>query len=136
MFNFVSFVDGSSSRNENPHGAEGKSMKGALVSGLILAFIVTPLYGEPKTQCHIREISQHDTLVTFSWELSVYSERRHKACVVMISFRDGEGEELFAITETLDFKQGTNAFEGLEVCQREDWEQVKKYVTEVNCMFE
>jgi hypothetical protein len=111
-------------------------MKRFLVGGLILVFIAAPLYGEPKAQCQIREISQHETLVTFSWELSAYSERKHKACIVSISFRDGEGRELFCVTQTLDFKQGNNAFEGLEVCQRRDWERVKKYVTEINCMFE
>lgn len=111
-------------------------MRGAILGGLIFVFIATPLYGGPKAQCHIRVISQRDYLVSFSWELSVYSERQHKACVVLISFRDGNGKELFAVTETLDFKQGTNAFQGIEVCQREDWERVSKYVTEVNCMFE
>ena len=111
-------------------------MRGALIGGLILVFIAAPLYGGPKAQCHIRVISQHESLVSFSWELTAYSERRHRACVVLISFRDGDGKELFAVTETLDFKQGTNTFEGVDVCQREDWEGVRKYVTEINCMFE
>lgn len=104
---------------------------------VILAFLFTaiPLHAEPKVQCEVKKIRQHNLLVTFSWNVTVQSDKTHDACDLTISFRDAKNREVYLVSETLRLKSGKNTFEGHEICEVSIWESVVKYLATLDCVF-
>jgi len=74
-------------------------------------------------------------LVTFSWHVNIQSDKAWDGCDLKISFRDGKGEEVHVLKETITLKVGRNTFSGTEICPVEAWKRVVKYVTTLDCVF-
>lgn len=107
-------------------------------TALCILFVLSmaiSVHAEPKVSCEVKKVRQHDLLVTFLWNVSVVSEKKHDACDLSISFQDGQGQEIFVVKETLEVKAGSNAFEGHEICDIETWQRIKKYVAKLDCVF-
>ena len=102
---------------------------------LLVLSSVIPVRAEPKVSCEVKKVRQHDLLVTFLWNVSVVSEKKHDACDLSISFHDGQGLEIFTLKETLALKAGSNAFEGHEICDIETWQRIRKYIAKLDCVF-
>ncbi len=111
-------------------------MKKILIMTVLLAiFAAVPAGGEPTLRYNIKKIKQHDRLVTFSWQVTVICDKDHDACDLRISFKDDHGREIYQVRETLKIKTGSNAFEGLEICNSEVWEHLYKSVATLDCIF-
>jgi hypothetical protein len=106
------------------------------LAGIALFWSASPLHAKPKVECEIKKIAEHSLLVTFSWQVSVNSDKAWDGCDLKISFRDGKGQEIYTVKETIALKVGQNAFSGTEVCQADIWKRVAKYVTTLDCVFQ
>ena len=102
---------------------------------LLLFAWITPSEAGPTVTCTIKEIARHEMLVTFSWDVSVVSEKKWDACDLHISFRDIKGHEIYAVSERLEISKGKNAFSGHDICDKNLWKRVSKYVTTLDCVF-
>lgn len=103
---------------------------------VLLSFLaIAPLHAKPKITYEIKEVSKHETLVTFSWHVTIQSDKAWDGCDLKISFRDSKGEEVYAVNETIALKIGRNDFSGTEICPTELWEGVVKSVTTLDCVF-
>jgi hypothetical protein len=106
------------------------------LAGLAFLWTAFPLYAKPKVECEIKKVAEHSLLVTFSWQVSVNSDKAWDGCDLKISFRDSKGQEIFTVKDTIALKVGQNAFSGTEVCQADIWKRVAKYVTTLDCVFQ
>ena len=104
---------------------------------LILLIILTPVAVSAKitAKCTIEKITQHKLLVTFSWEVTVYSDKNWDACDLTISFHDIRGHEIHSISERIELKTGKNIFEGHEIVHTDVWERIRKHVATIDCVF-
>jgi len=102
---------------------------------LLVIFAAFPAGGKPTVRYDIKKIKQHDMLVTFSWHVTVISDKDHDACDLRISFKDDHGREIYLVSETLKIKTGSNAFEGHEICSSDVWEHIYKSVAILDCIF-
>lgn len=115
---------------------EWEKMKKTLIMiALFVIFAALPAGAEPTLRYNVKKIKQHDMLVTFSWQVTVISDKVHDACDLKISFRDDHGREVYLVRETLKIKAGSNAFEGHEICSSEVWEHIYKSVAILDCVF-
>jgi hypothetical protein len=105
------------------------------VAVLVVGFAISPLHAKPKVTYEIKEVSRHEMLVTFSWHVNIQSDKAWEGCDLKISFRDGKGEEVYAVKETIALKIGLNSFSGTEICATDTWNRVVKYVTTLDCVF-
>ena len=107
-----------------------------MVSCLLLLLLVIPdVQAKPKVKCDVSKVAEHKLLVTFSWTVTVYSDKAWDACNLTISFRDKKAHELYKVKETHKLKIGTNTFSGNEICPKEKWESIDKYITTMDCVF-
>lgn len=108
-----------------------------LLPATVLVFfcVISPIQAKPKVTCEIEEVSKHDMLVTFSWKVGIQSDKTWEGCDLKISFRDGRGDEIYVVKETIALKIGQNAFSGAEICASATWKRVAKYVTTLDCVF-
>jgi hypothetical protein len=104
--------------------------------GIACLWTVSPVHAKPKVECEIKKIAEHSLLVTFSWQVSVNSDKAWDACDLKISFRDSKGLEIYTLKETIALKVGQNAFSGTEICHADIWKRVVKYVTTLDCVFQ
>lgn len=107
-----------------------------LLVGIACLSTVSPLHAKPRVECEIKKIAEHSLLVTFSWQVSVNSDKAWDGCDLKISFRDSRGAEIYAVKETIALKVGRNAFSGTEICRADIWKRVVKYVTTLDCVFQ
>jgi len=117
--------------------APPRRLRRVLFSVLVLGvwFAVSPLHAKPKITYEIQEVARHEMLVTFSWHVNIQSDKTWEGCDLKISFRDGKGQEVYAVKETIALKIGMNSFSGTEICATETWKRVVKYVTTLDCVF-
>jgi len=107
-----------------------------LVMTALACFLAeAPLYAKPKIAYEIREVARHQMLVTFSWDVTIDSDKSWDGCDLKISFHDGKGNEMYAVKEAISLKVGRNAFNGTEICSVDIWKRVAKYVTTLDCVF-
>jgi hypothetical protein len=106
-----------------------------LPAALACFWMGTPLQAKPKITYEIREVARHKMLVTFSWNVTIESDKSWDGCDLRISFHDGKGNEMYAIKEAIALKVGRNSFNGAEICSVEVWKRVAKYVTTLDCVF-
>ena len=94
-----------------------------------------PLHAKPKIAPEIREVARHQMLVTFTWDVTIDSDKAWDGCDLKITFHDGKGKEIYAVKETIALKLGRNSFSGTEICSIDTWNRVAKYVTTLDCVF-
>lgn len=110
------------------------------VAGGLVLFVSTlspafPADAGPKVTCEVRVVARHTSLVTFTWDLRVESERAWDACDVIISFVDDKGREVHSLRETVRIKTGRSTFSGHDVCDSGVWDRIARYVTTFDCLF-
>ena len=111
-------------------------MKKAILFGLLFAMAsAASAMAEPAVQYDVKKIRQHDLVVTFSWKVTVVSDKTHDACDLKISFKDERGQEIYLVRETLRLIPGPNIFEGHEICRSELWERITRSVATLDCVF-
>ena len=111
-------------------------MKKIFIFCFLLFFLMVPaLVAGPIVDCDVKKISQHELLVTFSWEVTVQSDKDWDVCDLTISFHDGEGHEIYAVFDRLEIKIGSNYFSGHEICSTKTWNRIEKYLTTLDCVF-
>jgi hypothetical protein len=108
--------------------------------GLVLAlsalFLVSSLaHAKPTVKCEVLKVSEHKLLVTFEWRVSILSDKAWDGCDLRISFQDNKGQEIYFVKEILKLKTGHNEFSGTDICNRDVWKRVVKYVTILDCQF-
>lgn len=94
-----------------------------------------PLHAKPKITPEIREVARHQMLVTFSWDVTIQSDKAWDGCDLKIVFHDAKGNELYAVKETIALKIGSNSFSGTEICSVSIWERRARTVTTLDCVF-
>jgi hypothetical protein len=109
-------------------------------SGLLLAlcalfFIATLTEAKPTVKCDVSKVSEHQMLVTFEWRVSIFSDKAWDGCDLRISFQDNKGQEVYFVKEILKLKVGQNEFSGSDICNRDAWKRVAKYLTTLDCQF-
>ena len=111
-------------------------MRKTFIFCFILIFLMaSAANAKPTVKCNINKIAQHKLLVTFTWEITVYSDKNWQVCELVISFRDGKGDEIYTVQDRLKLKIGPNSFMGHEICDTKIWGRIKKYVTTLDCVF-
>lgn len=109
------------------------------------AFMLFPLFlwvlvsggaeAKPTVKCEVIKVSEHQLLVTFEWRVSIFSDKAWDGCDLRISFQDAKGQEIYFVKEVLKLKVGPNGFSGTDICDRDVWKKVVKYVTTLDCQF-
>jgi len=117
--------------NPSPHGTALLLVFLLVIAGLPAA----SLEAKPKVTCEVKVVANHPSLVTFTWDVRVESDRSWDACDLVISFEDEKGREVHFVRETLAIGQGGSQFSGHDVCDAEVWKRIKKYVTIFDCVF-
>lgn len=106
---------------------------------LILLFLGILVSGgaeaKPTVKCEVIKVSEHPLLITFEWRVSIFSDRAREGCDLRISFQDAKGQEIYFVKEVLKLQVGPNGFSGTEICDRDVWKKVVKYVTTLDCQF-
>ncbi len=110
-------------------------LKAILFGLLFIVASAASVKAEPSVQYDVKKIRQHDLLVTFSWKVTVVSDKTHDACGLKISFKDSRGREIYLVRETLRLKSGPNTFEDHEICRSEIWERITRSVATLDCVF-
>ncbi|MBW1669251.1 MAG: hypothetical protein JRI79_09945 [Deltaproteobacteria bacterium] len=111
-------------------------MKKLWLCFLLLLFLASPLaLAKQKVKCRVEKIAEHELLVTFSWHVTVLSDNQRDACDLKISFQDDRGHELYSVYEILKLKTGRNTFNGYEICSKQTWRRITKYITTLDCVF-
>ena len=105
------------------------------LAALACFWVSAPLNAKPKITPEINEIARHQTLVTFSWDVTIHSDKIWEGCDLKITFHDAKGKEVYAIKETVALKVGRSSFSGIEICSIDIWKRVAKYVTTLDCVF-
>jgi len=90
---------------------------------------------KPTVKCEVMKVSEHQLLVTFEWRVSIFSDKAWDGCDLRISFQDPGGQEIYYVKEILKLKVGPNEFSGTDICERDVWKKVVKYVTTLDCQF-
>ena len=90
---------------------------------------------KPIVKCDVKEVSKHPLLVTLEWRVSIFSDKAWDGCDLRISFQDNKGQEIYFVKEILKLKAGQNEFSGTDICNRDVWKRVLKYVTTLDCQF-
>jgi hypothetical protein len=108
--------------------------------GLFLALSALFLFSsvaeaKPIVKCSVKEVSKHQLLVTLEWHVSIFSDKTWDGCDLRISFQDNKGQEIYFVKEILKLKAGNNEFSGTDICSRDVWKRVLKYVTTLDCQF-
>jgi hypothetical protein len=102
---------------------------------LVLFPGIASLQAKPRITYEIKEVAKHALLVTFSWHVTIQSDKAWDGCDLKISFRDSKGEEVYTVKDTIALKIGRNDFSGTEICPTDVWECVVKSVTTLDCVF-
>ncbi|MGD2127543.1 MAG: hypothetical protein PVG99_15805 [Desulfobacteraceae bacterium] len=111
-------------------------MKKRWVLVFLVFFLLSPAaYAKPTVTCDVQRVGQHELLVTFSWHVTISTDKAWDACDLKISFQDQKGHEVYAVYDLLKLNVGTNTFSGYEICDKEIWKRIKKYVTTLDCIF-
>ena len=111
-------------------------MKKIWIAAFVLVFALgSPLWAKPQVTCTVKKVSQHEKLVTFIWELTVTSDKKWDACDLNISFLDAKGQELYRISERMKILEGEHFFSGHDICDRNLWNRIRKYLTTFDCVF-
>jgi hypothetical protein len=105
------------------------------LAALACFWVEAPIHAKPKITPEIKEVARHKMLVTFSWEVTVQSDKASDGCDLKISFHDAKGNEIYAVKEVIALKVGRNSFNGTEICSVDVWKRVAKYVTTLDCVF-
>ena len=106
-----------------------------MITVFVSLVMIAPLQAKPKVTYEIKEVAKHERLVTFSWHVTIQSDKTWDGCDLKISFRDSNGEEVYTVKETIALKIGQNIFSGTEICPTDVWERVVKSVTTLDCVF-
>ena len=115
---------------------ERNPMARITIMTVLSLFLLAPqLQAKPKVVCEIKKVAQHKLLVTFAWKATITSDKAWDACEMSISFVDGKGKEVYIVRETLKLKVGSNTFDGNEICDRDIWQRMRKYITSLDCVF-
>lgn len=93
------------------------------------------LHAKPRITYEIKEVAKHKMLVTFTWDVTIDSDKPWDGCDLKISFHDGKGNEIYSLKEAIALKVGRNSFSGTEICSVEIWKRVAKYVATLDCLF-
>ncbi len=111
-------------------------MRKTFITGLLFFFLMVPaVNAKPKVKSDIEKISQHNLLVTFSWRVTVHSDKNWEVCDLIISFRDNEGKEIYVVYDKLKLRVGSNFFSGHDICETKIWKRIENYLTTLDCMF-
>jgi hypothetical protein len=111
-------------------------MKKICIAVFFLSFVYVSISeAGPTVTCSVKEVSRHELLVTYSWEVSIVSDKKWDACDLHIAFLDGHGREIFAVSERLEMKIGKNLFSGSDICEKKLWQRAKKYSATLDCIF-
>ena len=111
-------------------------MKRIWIAAVLLVLATGTLsWAKPKVTCTVKRVSQHEKLVTFVWEVTVVSEKEWEVCDLRISFLDGKGQELYAVSDRMKIRQGRQSFSGYDICERNLWSRISKYLTTFDCVF-
>ncbi len=100
-----------------------------------LLLISAGVDAKPTVKCDVSKVSEHQLLVTFEWRVSIFSDKAWDGCDLRISFQDNKGQEVYFVKEILKLKVGQNEFSGTDICNRDVWKRVVKYVTSLDCQF-
>jgi hypothetical protein len=117
---------------------EGNPMnkKLRLLLALSALFLISSLGdAKPTVKCDVFKVSEHQLLVTFEWRVSIFSDKAWDGCDLRISFQDNKGQEVYFVKEILKLKVGQNEFSGSDICNRDVWKRVAKYLTTLDCQF-
>ncbi|HEX9910799.1 MAG TPA: hypothetical protein VGA86_07940 [Desulfatiglandales bacterium] len=110
--------------------------KFSLLLALSALFLVSSFAdAKPTVKCDVFKVSEHQLLVTFEWRVSIFSDKAWDGCDLRISFQDHKGQEVYFVKEVLKLKVGQNEFSGTDICNRDLWKRVLKYVTTLDCQF-
>jgi hypothetical protein len=113
----------------------GSGMTRIWILGLALLLLASTATAKPTIMCDVKLVTQHESLVTFSWEASIASDKHWDVCELIISFQDSEGHEIHAVRERLKIEAGNSSFSGIEICDAKIWKRMKKYVATLDCVF-
>ena len=112
------------------------SRKSRVLCALFLFLLISVgADAKPIVKCDIKEVSKHPLLVTLEWRVSIFSDKAWDGCDLRISFQDNKGQEVYFVKEILKLKVGQNEFSGEDICNRDVWKRVAKYVTTLDCQF-
>jgi hypothetical protein len=117
---------------------EGNPMnkKLRLLLALSALFLISNLAdAKPTVKCDVSKVSEHQLLVTFEWRVAIFSDKAWDGCDLRISFQDNKGQEVYFVKEILKLKVGQNEFSGSDICSRDVWKRVAKYLTTLDCQF-
>jgi hypothetical protein len=117
---------------------EGNPMnkKFSVLLALSALFLISSLGdAKPTVKCDVFKVSEHQLLVTFEWRVSIFSDKAWDGCDLRISFQDNKGQEVYFVKEILKLKVGQNEFSGSDICNRDVWKRVAKYLTTLDCQF-
>ena len=110
--------------------------KVSLLLALSARFLISSLGdAKPTVKCDVFKVSEHQLLVTFEWRVSIFSDKAWDGCDLRISFRDDKDREVHLVKEVLKLKLGQNEFSGEDICNRDVWKRVAKYMTTLDCQF-
>jgi hypothetical protein len=113
-------------------------MKRIFAVFLALSFLLTLFIGahaKPTVKFEVIPVSEHPSLVTFEWRVSIFSDKTWDGCEFRISFQDSKGKEIFFVKEILKLKTGQNEFSGTDICSRDVWKRTIKRVATLDCQF-
>ena len=103
---------------------------------MVISLLIASLAGAKlNVEYDIKEVARHKSLITLSWNITVDSDKNWDACDLIISFRDSNGKEIYAIAEQLKLKIGPNSFTGHEICDISVWMCTKQFTAELDCVF-
>jgi hypothetical protein len=108
---------------------------GLLPALCALILIATLTEAKPTVKFNVTSVSEHQTLVTFEWRVSIFSDKTWDGCDLRISFQDSKGQEIFFVKEILKLKTGHNEFSGMDICSRDIWKRTVKRVATLDCQF-
>jgi hypothetical protein len=106
-----------------------------LLAALICIWLCAPLQAKPKITPEIREVARHRMLVTFSWDVTIQSDKTWDGCDLKIAFHDAKGNEIYSLKEIIALKVGHNSFSGTEICSIDIWDRRARTVTTLDCVF-
>ena len=106
-----------------------------LILGSALLLLAPTASAKPTVKCAVNLVTQHESLITFFWEVSITSDKHWDVCELTVSFQDSEGHEIYAVRERLRLEVGGSSFSGIEICDAKIWKRMKKYVATLDCVF-
>lgn len=106
-----------------------------LILGSALLLLAPTASAKPTVKCDVNLVTQHESLITFSWEVAIASDKHWDVCELIISFQNSDGHEIYVVRERLKLEVGGSSFSGIEICDAEIWKRMKKYVATLDCVF-